>query len=221
MMNAVLIYVLVQATTNAMGLFFIYSTQSRVNEEILKRNYKLTEKNSLYSFSEGISNFFKGFIPFYYLGKGLSIIKDSGDFKNTVDKAIASGKYEPIDFQTRKTPVVPVEKEQDLKVEFEIVKEPFKARKIDSSIYNPHETPIEFIERVVSDDYLLSPTPYAESTLDIKEEVKEQEDTRANDLANYISNLPNDQLRALEESIRALRQTKEKAYTMKLEKEVA
>ena len=167
------------------------------------------QKNSLYSFSEGISNFFKGFIPFYYLSKGLSIIKDSGDFKNTVDKAIASGKYEPIDFQARKEVIATAPKKEDLKVEFEIFREPFKARKIDSSIYNPHETPIEFIERVVSDDYMLSPTPYAEPTLDIKEVVKEQEDARADDLANYISNLPNDQLRALEESIRALRETKD------------
>ena len=41
-------------------------------------------------------------------------------------------------------------KKDKLHDEFDIVKEPFKARKNDSSIYNPLETPVEYIEKIIN-----------------------------------------------------------------------
>jgi len=228
--DIILTAIVIHSITLAMGLFWIYTTQSRVNEEILKRNYKLAEKNSLYKFNEGIGSFLKALIPFYYFVLGLNIIKDSGDYKNTVAKAIASGKYEPIDFENRKK-IEPVISTPEPKVEFELTKEKFKARKNDSSIYNPDETPMEYSERIMSYEETMT-TPYIEATpvletqkssdLSIEESTyKASKIITPEEMASYISKLNKNDLRSLQDIIDQLISLKEQSYQRTLEKDVA
>lgn len=228
--DILLSYIAIHSITLAMGLFWIYSTQSRVNEEILKRNYKLAEKNSLYSFNEKITNFLKSLIPGYYFVIGLNIIKDSGDYKRTVEKAIASGKYEPIDFENRKKEVIPKITAPEPKVKFELEKEKFKARKNDCSLYDPTETPIEYSKRIMSEDEIkimpfiddnsLNQTYQAFNDISVIDENKAQKISNK-DIANHISNLKEEDLIVLNEIIQKLLLHKEKEYTRTLEKDVA
>lgn len=229
--DIILTIIAVHSITLAMGLFWIYSTQSRVNEEILKRNYKLAEKNSLYNFNEKITNFLKALIPFYYFIQGLNIIKDSGDYKATVDKAIASGKYEPIDFEYRKKePEVKVTVPEP-KVEFELTKEKFKARKNDSSLYDPTETPIEYSERIMAEEQIKM-APFIDKAIvknvydNIENNEKETitsefKNISPQDLATHISKLNKNELIALSEVIEQLLAIKGKNYIRTLEKDVA
>jgi len=220
--NAILLYVIIQSLTTAIGLFFIYSTQGKVNEQILKRNYKLANANSLYTFNNKLNNVLKAFIPFYYFVKGLNIIKDNGDFQHTVDKAIASGKYIPINLEQKKEISSITYPKPNIEEKF--TKEKFKAIKNNTNIYNPDETPIEYIEKIMENEYEIKLTPYIDNN-DYIPPIQNIEEDKENlslpQILPYLSQLSPLELEILLHNIEQLIISKEKSYKRVLEKDIA
>ena len=72
--NVILVYIITQLISTAYGLAVIGSVKPLVEERLRDKGYVLKNKNSLYKFNEGLGDFFRGFIPFYYAAKAILLV---------------------------------------------------------------------------------------------------------------------------------------------------
>src|SRR5574344_295922 len=75
MRDFLLIYAVMQLMSTAFGLTVIGIVKSFIEEKLQDKDYVLKNRNSLYKFNEKLGNVLKGFIPFYYAIKAVSLIQ--------------------------------------------------------------------------------------------------------------------------------------------------
>ena len=213
-----LLYVVSQLITTAFGLAVIDRVQETIKARLHEKGYVLQNKNSLYSFNDGIMAFLKGFIPFYYLMKALNLTSGDKAIEAEVERVISSGKYMNINPEEEKkideTPIVSI----DTKIEFE-KPEKYQARRNDLSLYDTYVTPIEYVTKEEKNEEKLSLSPFTDENRTV-EHVMVKETVSKNDIAKAISELNVEELEALNSTIIALTQIKKNNKQLSL-KDVA
>ncbi len=212
-----LLYVVSQLITTAFGLAVIDRVQETIKARLHEKGYVLQNKNSLYSFNDGIMAFLKGFIPFYYLIKALNLTSGDNAIEAEVEKVISSGKYMNINKEEEKveeTPVINIES----KIEFE-KPEKYQARRNDLTLYDTYVTPIEYVTLEEKDEQKLSLSPFMDDNRTV-EHVMVKETVTKNDIAKAIGELNVEELEALNSTIIALTQLKKNNKQLSL-KDVA
>lgn len=223
MKNFVIIYAIIQLVSTAYGLAVIETLKPIVKP---KGEYDRENKNSLYNYSSTLTDILKGFIPFYYFVKALSMLTMS---KNNTPKKVEDNKY-----LNENKPAPEVTVMEDIDTDFSIFKgnlkldekpEKYTARKNDISVYDEFETPIEYITRqntknleIEEKDLELTPFLGGNKVVDhvvIKEEVTK------NDIAKAISELDPYELELLRDKIADLADVKKRNMRLKLEKDAA
>lgn len=204
--NVILVYIITQLISTAYGLAVIGSVKPLVEERLRDKGYVLKNKNSLYKFNEGLGDFFRGFIPFYYATKAILLVRGKNPIERAVNQEIRDGEYitreEQLqifqDEEARKNMITPV---LEPAIVFE-KPERYTARRNDYTLYDAYETPIEYITREATRDNELEITPFANAPVVEKEFVKEP--VTNSDIAKAISELEPEQLEALESKIKTL-----------------
>lgn len=213
-----LLYVVSQLITTAFGLAVIDRVQETIKARLHEKGYVLQNKNSLYSFNDGIMAFLKGFIPFYYLMKALNLTSGDKAIEAEVERVISSGKYMNINPEEEKkideTPIVSI----DTKIEFE-KPEKYQARRNDLSLYDTYVTPIEYVTKEEKNEEKLSLSPFTDENRTV-EHVMVKETVSKNDIAKAIGELSVEELEALNSTIIALTQIKKNNKQLSL-KDVA
>ena len=200
-----LLYVVSQLITTAFGLAVIDRVQETIKARLHEKGYVLQNKNSLYSFNDGIMAFLKGFIPFYYLIKALNLTSGDNAIEAEVERVISSGKYMNINKEEEKveeTLVINIES----KIEFE-KPEKYQARRNDLTLYDTYVTPIEYVTLEEKDEQKLSLSPFMDDNRTV-EHVMVKETVTKNDIAKAIGELNVEELEALNSTITALTQLK-------------
>ena len=192
--NVIVSFIIAHLLTTAFGLAVIESVRGVVEDKLHSEGYRRKNRNSLYNFSEGLTNFAKGFIPFYYFIKSLSLIGNKKAVIKEVNNEISKGNYVKKEEINRDIPDVQIieDKPNDISLnpETEIVFEKpeiYKARKIDYSVYDTSETPIEYITREASKDEKLEITPYKNKD-QVVEHVLVKDEPSNSDIANALVN---------------------------------
>lgn len=220
--NIILVYIITQLISTAYGLAVIGSVKPLVEERLRDKGYVLKNRNSLYKFNEGLADFFRAFIPFYYAIKATMLVRGKNPIQRAVDEEIINGEYITRDEQralfeaeeAKKSAVV-------MNLEPEIIfekPEKYTARRNDYTLYDAYETPIEYITREASVENELEITPYAKAP-EVKPQVVKESVTNS-DIAKAISELAPDQLEALETKVRTLALLKRRNTSM-YQKDVA
>lgn len=223
MENVIIALIVAQLLSTAYGLAVIGSVKPIIEKKLEDQGYVLKNKNSMYKFNEGLGNFFKGFIPFYYALKAISLVQGKDPIDRAVQSEIENGEY-----ITREERQAIKEKEEFLKtaslakpMEPQIVfekPEKYVARKNDYTLYDSYETPIEYITRETTTDETLDITPYMAKEVE-KPKYIEKEVTKS-DIAKAIAELDAYELEALGEKIESLAAVKKRNKTLRL-KDVA
>ncbi len=223
MENVILVFIIAQLISTAYGLAVIGSVKPIIEKKLKDEGYVLKNKNSMYKFNENLGKFFKGFIPFYYAIKAISLVQGKDPINEAARKEIENGEY-----ITEEEREAQRQKEEFLKtaslakpIEPEIVfekPEKYTARKNDYTLYDTYETPIEYITRETTKEDALEITPYIGG----KNEVVEisQTEISKSDIAKAIAELDSYELYALGEKVEALADLKQKNKTLRL-KDVA
>ena len=219
--RVLLVYAIAQLITTAFGLAVIESITPIVKERLEVSGYVKRNRNSLYNFNDTIINVLKGFIPFYYFAKAMSIVSNK---KLSVDKEMAKEIEEGNYYNPKDVPEVQIIEEtpkSNVLVNSEAVvmfekPEKYKARKIDNSLYDTYETPVEYITRESTKDDNLEITPYlSEDKVVVKNDVSNA------DIAKAISELDLNNLEMLKDKLDVLADYKRKEKGLTLEKDVA
>lgn len=223
MENVIIALIVAQLLSTAYGLAVIGSVKPIIEKKLEDQGYVLKNKNSMYKFNEGLGNFFKGFIPFYYALKAISLVQGKDPIDRAVKNEIENGEY-----ITREERQAIKEKEEFLKtaslakpMEPQIVfekPEKYVARKNDYTLYDSYETPIEYITRETTTDETLDITPYMAKEVE-KPKYIEKEVTKS-DIAKAIAELDAFELETLGEKIESLAAVKKRNKTLRL-KDVA
>ena len=200
-----LLYVVSQLITTAFGLAVIDRVQETIKARLHEKGYVLQNKNSLYSFNDGIMAFLKGFIPFYYLMKALNLTSGDNAIEAEVERVISSGKYMNINKVEDKIEELPVSN-IETKIEFE-KPEKYQARRNDLSLYDTYITPIEYVTHEEKNEEKLSLSPFTDENRTV-EHVMVKETVTKNDIAKAIGELSVEELEALNGTIIALAQIK-------------
>lgn len=223
METVIIALIVAQLISTAYGLAVIGSVKPIIEEKLKDQGYVLKNKNSMYKFNEGLGNFFKGFIPFYYALKAISLVQGRDPINRAVRNEIENGEY-----ITREEQKALREKEEFLKtaslskpIEPQIIfekPERYVARKNDYTLYDSYETPIEYITREASNDEVLDITPYVAKESE-KPKYIEKEVSKS-DIAKAIAELDAFELETLGEKIESLAEVKKRNRTLRL-KDVA
>jgi len=228
----IIVCIIIQLITTAFGLAVIESVRPLINKGLRDRGYILRNKSSLYNFSSTISDILKGFIPFYYFSKAMSLIYNKNNVESLINDEIKSGKYINKNEINQKEELEEDQGIGDLsifrsaRVEFE-KPEKYVARKNDYSMYDLNETPVEYITREVNKEDDLELTPYIDKNKDVIEEETTPEKTETikivskSDIAKAISELDLNELRKLQDKLDELAEIKKENLELKLEKDVA
>ena len=220
--KVLLVYAISQLITTAYGLAVIESVRPIINKKLHDKGYK-RNRNSLYNFNSTITDVLKGFIPFYYFSKAISLISNKDNLDKKVDEEIKTGKYVSID-ETPEIQIIPEDiKSEDFDFKSEIVfekPEKYTARKNDYTLYDTYETPIEYITRESTKEDNLELTPFVGENKVVEHVVLKEEVTKK-DIAKAITELNPNELEMLAERTRTLANMKRQNLSRKLEKDVA
>lgn len=212
-----LTYIVTQLLTTAFGLAVIDRVQTVIKTRLKEQGYVLKNKNSLYNFNDGMIAFLKGFIPFYYLYKALTLTSTPDAIEKEVEKGIASGKYKQL-HQEEKVEEIPPVINIDNEITFE-KPEKYTARKNDLSLYDTYITPIEYVTKEETQEENLSLTPFTNENKTV-EHVMIKENVTKSDIAKAIGELSVEELEALNTTILTLTQIKKNNMQLSL-KDVA
>ncbi len=219
--NVLLVYVIIQLLSTAYGLSVIEAVKPVVNKKLVDDGYVLKNKNSMYKFNEGLINFAKGLIPFYYTIKAINLVKGSDAVERAAAKEVQKGNYitleealnpkvedEPVDTVATVTaePVISFEKP-----------EKYTARRIDLSLVESHEDEIEYDTINEVREEKLNITPFAS---ELVKPVVKQNPVTLKDIINTIISLDPESLDNLREKIYELAEVKRGHKVLKL-KDVA
>ena len=218
-------YVIFQFITSAYGLAVIESVTPLVEKKLKDKGYT-KNKNSLYNFNSTVTDILKVFVPFYYLGKSISIISNrDSSIDKKVESEIKKGRYineEDLPdvqiIEEEKTEVLDV---QEPEIAFEKA-EKYKARKntdIDS-LYNTYETPLDYRERIATNEDKLELTPFINNDKVVEHVVVKPTVSKA-DIAKAITELSSPEIESLINKLNDLVVIKKRNNKLLLEKDVA
>ena len=226
--QVLLVYGVIQCISTAYGLTVIGAVKPLIEQKLHEKGYIEKNKSSLYQFNEKLGNFFKGFIPFYYAYKAIKLVEGRDCVDRAVDEEIISGdNYITHDEQMAIFNAAEEANRQKVniyvpepKVEFE-KPEKYKATKIDNSIYDRNETPVEYIEKEMEKEDSLQITPFTETDR-IRSNVLQYNprEVTSEDVARYIGAMDYDTLLELGYNINQLAYSRKNKQRV-LEKEVA
>lgn len=220
-----LLYVIAQLVSTAYGICIIEALNPIIKTQLHDKGYTEKNKNSLYKYNDGIINFFKGFIPFYYLLVAVNMIKGDNPIEREVRNKISSGEYityeeERLMKEAAKSNAMGSKSQTiEPKIEFE-KPERYTARKIDNTLYDTYITPVEYVTMEAKKNEELSLTPFSDPDRVI-EHVMVKEEVTKEDIVKAISELNEDELDALNTSIIDLKQLKRRNMTTLSLKDVA
>lgn len=220
-----LLYVIAQLVSTAYGICIIEALNPIIKAQLHDKGYTEKNKNSLYKYNDGIINFFKGFIPFYYLLVAVNMIKGDNPIEREVRNKISSGEYityeeERLMKEAAKSNAISSKSQTiEPKIEFE-KPERYTARKIDNTLYDTYITPVEYITMEAKKNEELSLTPFSDPDRVI-EHVMVKEEVTKEDIVKAISELNLEELDALNTSIIDLKQLKRRNMTTLSLKDVA
>ena len=222
--KVIIVYIIIQLITTAYGLAVLESVKPIVANKLRDKGYIQKNNNSLYNFNDTITDVLKGFIPFYYFSKAISIVSNKSNINRLVEDEIKSGRYINKDEIVENTIVEePSKNDISLNTESEIVfekPEKYKAKKNDISLYDTYETPIEYITRETSKDEELELSPFLNDDKTIEQVIVKNEVTKE-DIAKAISELNVNELELLQNKLVELKNLKIQNKSLKLEKDVA
>lgn len=219
-----LVYVVTQLLTTAYGLTVIGTLKPIIEEKLKNKGYSERDKNSLYKFNDQLTSVLLGLVPFYYGYKGLKLVKGKDAVDRAVDEEIVSGDWITKDEQRRIFEKTELEKNDEslfvprARVEFE-KPETYRARRVDNSLYDAYETPIEYATREMSESDALKITPFM-----MVEELPKvvESNLSAKEVARFITELDEEELKALRNEIdKLIIRIQEDNYILSLEKDVA
>ena len=220
-----LLYVIAQLVSTAYGICIIEALNPIIKAQLHDKGYTEKNKNSLYKYNDGIINFFKGFIPFYYLLVAVNMIKGDNPIEREVRNKISSGEYityeeERLMKEAAKANAIGSKSQTiEPKIEFE-KPERYTARKIDNTLYDTYITPVEYVTMEAKKNEELSLTPFSDPDRVI-EHVMVKEEVTKEDIVKAISELNEEELDALNTSIIDLKQLKRRNMTTLSLKDVA
>lgn len=223
MENVILAFIIAQLISTAYGLSVIGSVKPVIENKLKNEGYVLKNKNSMYKFNEGLGKFFRGFIPFYYAIKAISLVQGKDSIDRAVKKEIEDGEYitreekEAIRQREEFMRTASLSKPIEPQIIFE-KPEKYVARKNDYTLYDTYETPIEYITHETTNEDKLNITPYIGAEKE-KQTFVEKEVTKS-DIAKAISDLDAYELQMLGEKVEALAEIKQRNKTLRL-KDVA
>lgn len=223
MENVILAFIIAQLISTAYGLSVIGSVKPVIENKLKNEGYVLKNKNSMYKFNEGLGKFFRGFIPFYYAIKAISLVQGKDPIDRAVKKEIEDGEYitreekEAIRQREEFMRTASLSKPIEPQIIFE-KPEKYVARKNDYTLYDTYETPIEYITHETTNEDKLNITPYIGAEKE-KQTFVEKEVTKS-DIAKAISDLDAYELQMLGEKVEALAEIKQKNKILRL-KDVA
>ena len=224
------IYVVCQLISTAYGITVINSAKRipALRKRLKAAGYTERDKNSLYRFNDWFKYFLKGFIPFYFAFKAMSLVNSQDPVGLLMKDEIDNGNY----ISKEDEEIFRTEEEQ---AEASLAYDPnifkyedvgtYKARKLDiNEIYDEDETPIEYITREFEKNPDNKITPFVAEKAEDNEEVDyvekvpevivvpdENESKVSNsDIAKAISELSEFELKALSEKISLLAESKKK-----------
>lgn len=208
-----LLYVVAQLITTAYGICIIEALNPIIKAQLHSKGYTEKNKNSLYKYNEGIKNFFKGFIPGYYLLVAVNMIKGDNPIEREVNNKISSGEYityeeKRLMNEAKSNNVSQVKNNIEPKIEFE-KPEKYTARKIDNTLYDTCITAVEYIVNETSKNDDLSLTPFSDPDRVI-EHVMVKENVTNEDIVKAITELSEEELDALSTTIINLKHIKRK-----------
>lgn len=223
MENVILAFIIAQLISTAYGLSVIGSVKPVIENKLKNEGYVLKNKNSMYKFNEGLGKFFRGFIPFYYAIKAISLVQGKDPIDRAIKKEIEDGEYitreekEAIRQREEFMRTASLSKPIEPQIIFE-KPEKYVARKNDYTLYDTYETPIEYITHETTNEDKLNITPYIGAEKE-KQTFVEKEVTKS-DIAKAISDLDAYELQMLGEKVEALAEIKQRNKTLRL-KDVA
>lgn len=222
--NLFLVYVVAQLLTTAYGLTVIGALKPIIEEKLKNKGYSERDKNSLYKFNDQLTSILYALVPFYYGYKGLKLIQGKDAVNRAVDEEIVSGDWITKDEQRKIFEKTELEKNDEslfvprARVEFE-KPETYRARRVDNSLYDAYETPIEYATREMSESDALKITPFM-----MVEELPKvvESNLSAKEVARFITELDEEELKALRNEIdKLIIRIQEDNYILSLEKDVA
>lgn len=228
--NAILVYLIIQLLSTAYGLSVIEAVRPVVNKKLIDDGYVLKNKNSMYRFNEGLTNFAKGLIPFYYTIKAINLVKGSDAVERAAIEEIRKGNY-----ITLEEALNPVKEESFVDDTIASAPEPvisfekYVARKNELPLYETNEDEIEYdtINEVNEDKQVI--TPFDEKLVDKtpKKAVEDKvirlfttKDITSQDLINMLRDLTPGQIRRFIELLNEYVELKEGRKVLQL-KDVA
>lgn len=223
MKTLILLYIITQLITTAYGICVIETLKPIIETQLHNKGYVLKNKNSLYKFDDTLINILKGFIPFYYMMSAVNLIKGNNPIEREVQSRISSGEYITKE-ELASLKSIPKQENNnsnniEQKIEFE-KPEKYTARKVDNTLYDTYVTPVEYIAHEVSKDDKLSLTPFTDPDR-VVEHVMVKEEVTKDDIVKAITELNEDELEALSNSIITLQNIKRRNNSSLSLKDVA
>ena len=222
--NLFLVYVVAQLLTTAYGLTVIGTLKPIIEEKLKNKGYSERDKNSLYKFNDQLTSVLLALVPFYYGYKGLKLIQGKDAVNRAVDEEIVSGDWITKDEQRKIFEKTELEKNDEslfvprARVEFE-KPETYRARRVDNSLYDVYETPIEYATREMDKSDALKITPFMTAG-ELPKVIESGISTK--DVARFIAELDEEELKALRNEINKLIDRIENdKYILSYEKDVA
>lgn len=220
--NLFLIYVVVQLLSTAYGVSVIEIVKPIVNKKLVDDGYVLKNRNSMYKFNEGLINFAKGLIPFYYAAKAIMLVKGSDAIEreaiNQINKGnyitLEEAKYESDESNKIKEDLSLFKGDTEPVISFE-KNEKYTARRNNYELLESHDEEVKYDTTYEVKEEKLSITPFANEK--IKPIVKE---ITKKDIVSAIMDLNISDLEQLNNSILELTNLKRRQATLKL-KDVA
>ncbi len=230
--NAILVYLIIQLLSTAYGLSVIEAVRPVVNKKLIDDGYVLKNKNSMYRFNEGLTNFAKGLIPFYYTIKAINLVKGSDAVERAAIEEIRKGNY-----ITLEEALNPVKEESFVDDTIARAPEPaisfekpdkYVARKNDFLLLETHEEDVEYdtINEVNEDKQVI--TPFDEKLVDKTPKKTEEKvvrlvttkDITSQDVIKMLRNLSPEQINKFIELLHEYVEVKEGRKVLQL-KDVA
>ncbi len=229
MKEFLIVCIIIQLLSTAYGITVIESVNKIVRKRIYDKGYVQKNNNSLYDFSEILSTILRSFIPLYYFTKALSLLSNKNAIDNEIENELKTGKYISKNDINIKDENISKDENEELNTDYSIFKgkqifyekpEKYVARKNDIKIFDPFETPIEYIKRETEKENNLEITPFKDEN-EIVEHVMVKEAVTKEDISKAIAELDSEELDILKEKIIELSKMKKQNMNYKLEKDVA
>lgn len=222
-MNILLTYIVIQLLSTAYGLSVIETVKPIVNKKLIDDGYVLKNKNSMYKYNEGLVNFFKGLIPFYYAIKAIKLIKGSDAIEKEAIRQISKGNYvtfEEYENDKKDLDVISIEDKSLVKVNNDPVvsfekPEKYIARRNDFDLLETNEEEVVYEESYETREEKLSITPFKSGEI----RTIEREVTKA-DIVSAITHLSPEELDTLGNKMHELAAVKKGRIVLSL-KDVA